>query len=135
VTDGHQPTHPDRIVEVCVHAGRRGRESAQDKGSPRDHNGAGWRPYRRSSTDHGPAEPAPDIGSAHIHFVGTGGIAVDLDTQFLATGTDTYVAVGCVLGDSATLDKILNPELSGQYYINVHTALASGGAVQGALTA
>jgi CHRD domain len=78
-----------------------------------------------------PAEPAPGIGSAHIHVLPGGGIVVDLETQFRVTGTDTYVATGCVSGSADVLAAILaHPE---QYYVNVHTVLFPGGAVQGGL--
>ncbi len=78
-----------------------------------------------------PTEPAAGIGSAHIHVLPTGGIAVDLDTQFRATGTDTYIATGCVSAPAAVLSAILQqPSL---YYVNVHTGPFPGGAVQGSL--
>lgn len=79
-----------------------------------------------------PQEPAPGIGSAHIHGpLPAGGIAIDLDTVFRSTGTDTYVSTGCVAAGSAAIDAVLvNPEL---YYINVHNAQFPGGAVQGNL--
>jgi CHRD domain len=78
-----------------------------------------------------PTEPAPGIGSAHIHGLPTGGIAVDLDTQFRATGTDAYVATGCVAADPDVLNAILQDPSS--YYVNVHTVLFPGGAIQGSL--
>jgi CHRD domain len=78
-----------------------------------------------------PAEPAPGIGSAHIHVLPGGGIVVDLETQFRVTGTDAYVATGCVSASADVLAAILaHPE---QYYVNVHTVLFPGGAVQGSL--
>jgi hypothetical protein len=78
-----------------------------------------------------PTEPAPGLGSAHIHVLPSGAIAVDLETQFRATGTDTYIATGCVTASAQVLQAILeNPEL---YYVNVHTAAFPGGAVQGSL--
>ena len=77
-----------------------------------------------------PVEPAPGIGSAHIHGPG-GGIAVDLETQFRTTGTDTYIATGCASASADTIEAILtNPE---QYYVNVHTASFPAGAIQGSL--
>jgi hypothetical protein len=78
-----------------------------------------------------PTEPSPGIGSAHIHVVTGGGVAVDLDTQFLATGTDTYLATGCAPADPAVLRAILAQP--SQYYINIHTAAFPDGAVQGSL--
>ena len=79
-----------------------------------------------------PAEPGPGIGSAHIHGpLPAEGIAIDLDTDFLATGTDTYIARDCVSSTSATIDMVLaNPEL---FYVNVHNVEFPGGAVQGSL--
>lgn len=79
-----------------------------------------------------PQEPAPGIGSAHIHGpLPAGGIAIDLDTVFRTTGTDTYVSNGCVAAGRAAIDAVLvNPE---RYYINVHNAQFPGGAVQGNL--
>jgi hypothetical protein len=77
-----------------------------------------------------PVEPSPGIGSAHIHGPG-GGIAVDLETQFRTTGTDTYIATGCASASADTIEAILtNPE---QYYVNVHTASFPAGAIQGSL--
>jgi hypothetical protein len=78
-----------------------------------------------------PVEPAPGVGSAHIHTALTGGIFVNLQTQFRSTGTDTYIAIGCVGASAADLQAILgNPD---QYYVNVHTADFPTGAIQGSL--
>jgi hypothetical protein len=79
-----------------------------------------------------PTEPAPGVGSAHIHGpLPSTAIAIDLDTVFLATGSSTYVARDCVTVDSATIDAVLaNPEL---FYVNVHNVDFPGGAVQGSL--
>lgn len=79
-----------------------------------------------------PQEPALGIGSAHIHGpLPAGGIAIDLDTVFRSTGTDTYVSTGCVAAGRAAIEAVLvNPE---RYYINVHNAEFPGGAVQGNL--
>ncbi len=79
-----------------------------------------------------PMEPAPGLGSAHVHGpLPSGAIAIDLDTVFMATGTDTYIASGCVSASGATIDAVLaNPEL---FYVNVHNAQFPGGAVQGSL--
>src|SRR5919206_3356976 len=50
-----------------------------------------------------PTEPAPGLGSAHIHGpLPSTGIAVDLEAQFRSTGTDTYIAT-CV---SASTDVL-----------------------------
>jgi hypothetical protein len=79
-----------------------------------------------------PTEPGPGVGSAHIHGpLPSTGIAIDLDTIFMATGTDTYIASDCVSADSDTIDALLaNPEL---FYVNVHNVEFPGGAVQGSL--
>lgn len=79
-----------------------------------------------------PQEPAPGIGSAHIHGpLPTGGIAIDLDTVFRSTGTDAYVSTGCVAASTAATEAVLaNPEL---YYVNVHNADFPAGALRGQL--
>jgi CHRD domain-containing protein len=78
-----------------------------------------------------PTEPAPGVGSAHIHAVEGGGIAVNLETDFVLVGPDTYQAAGCVKADPSVLEAILEqPE---QYYVNVHTVAFPLGAVQGSL--
>jgi hypothetical protein len=79
-----------------------------------------------------PTEPAAGLGSAHIHGpLPATGIAIDLDADFMATGTDTYIARDCVSGNSATIDALLaNPEL---FYVNVHNAAFPAGAVEGSL--
>ena len=79
-----------------------------------------------------PTEPAPGVGSAHIHGpLPSPAIAIDLDTVFMATGTSTYVARDCVSADSETIEAVLaNPEL---FYVNVHNVQFPGGAVQGSL--
>jgi CHRD domain len=78
-----------------------------------------------------PREPAPGIGSAHIHDVATGGIAVPLDSVFTSVGGGTFVASDCVRGDKDVVrDAIANPD---EYYVNVHTTSFPGGAVSGTL--
>jgi hypothetical protein len=79
-----------------------------------------------------PTEPAAGVGSAHIHGpLPNTGIAIDLDTVFMATGTSTYVARDCVSAASDTIEAVLaNPEL---FYVNVHNAEFPAGAVQGSL--
>jgi hypothetical protein len=79
-----------------------------------------------------PVEPAPGLGSAHIHLVATGGIAVDLDTDFQPDKSDEFKASGCVEVDSALLQAILeNPD---QYYVNIHNVEFPGGALSGLLS-
>ena len=79
-----------------------------------------------------PTEPAQGLGSAHIHGpLPSGGIAIDLDTDFRAAGASTFIARDCVSANSATIDAVLaNPQL---FYVNVHNAQFPGGAVQGSL--
>jgi hypothetical protein len=79
-----------------------------------------------------PTEPAPGVGSAHIHGpLPTTVIAIDLDTVFQETGNSTYIAKGCVDADSETIDAVLaHPEL---FYFNVHNAEHPAGAIQGSL--
>jgi hypothetical protein len=81
-----------------------------------------------------PTEPLAGIGNAHIHSHPEGGaIAVDLDTEFkaVAGAADTYQAIDCVTASRRVLvDILLHPE---DYYVNVHTSLNPGGAVQGDL--
>jgi hypothetical protein len=79
-----------------------------------------------------PVEPAPGLGSAHIHLVATGGIAVDLEADFEADKSDEFKASGCVEVDSALLQAILeNPD---QYYVNIHNVEFPGGALFGLLS-
>ena len=78
-----------------------------------------------------PREPAPGVGTAHIHVLPSGAIAVDLKTNFVPLGGGVFVASGCVHADPHVVQAILaNPEL---YYVNVHTAAFPGGAVSGTL--
>jgi hypothetical protein len=79
-----------------------------------------------------PTEPAPGLGSAHVHGpLPSGAIAIDLDADFMATGTSTYIARDCVSAAGATIDAVLaHPEL---FYVNVHNVQFPGGAVQGGL--
>jgi hypothetical protein len=72
------------------------------------------------------------VGSAHIHFLATGGIAVDLESDFTPDkGGDEFKSSGCVEVDSELIDTILaNPEL---FYVNIHTQEFPGGALFGSL--
>jgi hypothetical protein len=79
-----------------------------------------------------PVEPAPGLGSAHIHFLATGGIAVDLETDFQPDKSDEFKASGCVEVDSALLQAIL--ESPDQFYVNVHNVEFPGGALSGLLS-
>jgi hypothetical protein len=79
-----------------------------------------------------PVEPAPGLGSAHIHFVATGGIAVDLEADFQPDKSDEFNASGCVEVEGALLQAILeNPD---QYYVNIHNVEFPGGALSGLLS-
>jgi hypothetical protein len=79
-----------------------------------------------------PVEPGPGVGSAHIHFLATGGIAVNLQADFQPDKGDEFKASGCVQVDSALLQAILeNPE---QFYVNIHNAEFPGGALAGLLS-
>jgi CHRD domain len=79
-----------------------------------------------------PVEPAPGLGSAHIHFLATGGIAVDLEADFEADNSDEFKASGCVPVDSALLQAIVeNPD---QFHVNIHNAEFPGGALFGLLS-
>ena len=79
-----------------------------------------------------PVEPGPGVGSAHIHFLATGGIAVNLQADFQPDKSDEFKASGCVQVDSALLQAILeNPD---QFYVNIHNADFPGGALAGLLS-
>jgi hypothetical protein len=77
-----------------------------------------------------PVEPAPGLGSAHIHLVATGGIAVDLKADFQPDKSDEFKASGCV--GSALIEAIL--EHPDQYYVNIHNVEFPGGALSGLLS-
>jgi hypothetical protein len=78
-----------------------------------------------------PTEPMPGIGSAHIHFLATGGIAVSLEADFEQDQADEFKAEGCVPVDSALLSAIAeNPE---DFYVNIHNVEFPGGALAGLL--
>jgi hypothetical protein len=78
-----------------------------------------------------PVEPGPGVGSAHIHFLATGGIAVDLEADFQPDQSDEFKASGCVQVDSTLLQAILeDPE---QFYVNIHNVEFPGGALAGLL--
>jgi CHRD domain len=79
-----------------------------------------------------PVEPGPGVGSAHIHVLPTGGIAVNLQADFQPDKSDEFKASGCVQVASALLQAILaNPD---QYYVNIHNAEFPGGALAGLLS-
>ena len=78
-----------------------------------------------------PVEPAPGLGSAHIHFAAGGGIAVNLETDFQLDKADEFKDSGCVEADDEQIEEILtNPEA---FYLNIHTHEFPGGALFGSL--
>jgi hypothetical protein len=82
-----------------------------------------------------PVEPAPGLGSAHIHTLDSvppGAIAVDLEADFQPDMSDEFKASGCVAVDSARLQAIL--EHPDRYYLNIHNADFPGGALSGLLS-
>ena len=80
-----------------------------------------------------PTEPAPGLGSAHIHFLPGGGIAVDLESDFtLDQGGDEFKSSGCVEADSEVIEAILaHPDA---FYVNIHNVEFPGGALAGTLS-
>jgi CHRD domain len=79
-----------------------------------------------------PVEPAPGLGSAHIHLLPGGGIAVDLEADFQPDNSDEFKASGCVPVDSALRQAIV--EHPDRYYVNIHNAEFPGGALAGLLS-
>jgi CHRD domain len=79
-----------------------------------------------------PVEPAPGLGSAHIHLLPGGGIAVDLKADFQPDNSDEFKASGCVPVDSALRQAIV--EHPDRYYVNIHNAEFPGGALAGLLS-
>jgi hypothetical protein len=79
-----------------------------------------------------PVEPAPGVGSAHLHFLATGRIAVNLQADFQPDKGDEFKASSCVQVDSALLQAIRqNPD---QFYVNIHNVDFPGGALAGLLS-
>jgi hypothetical protein len=79
-----------------------------------------------------PVEPAPGLGSAHLHVLATGGIAVGLEAEFQPDKSDEFKASGCVGVDGALLQAIVqNPD---QYYVNIHNVEFPGGTLAGLLS-
>jgi hypothetical protein len=77
-----------------------------------------------------PTEPAGGLGAAHIHAFATGGIFVDLETNWLGQN-NAFTTTGCVDVTSDQLSALLAaPE---DYYVNIHTVEFPGGALSGAL--
>jgi hypothetical protein len=77
-----------------------------------------------------PTEPAAGLGAAHIHDVATGGIFVDLETNWTATATG-FMTSGCTTADREDLIALLLDPSA--YYVNIHTTEFPTGAIQGSL--
>jgi hypothetical protein len=78
-----------------------------------------------------PTEPAPGVGSAHIHFTEGGGIAVDLAAKFQRTGDDGFKATRCVEVDQELLSQIIADPMA--FYVNIHNIEFPDGALFGVL--
>jgi hypothetical protein len=77
-----------------------------------------------------PTEPAGGLGAAHIHAFATGGIFVDLETNWVGQN-NAFTTTGCVDATSAQLSALL--AAPDDYYVNIHTVEFPGGALSGAL--
>jgi hypothetical protein len=77
-----------------------------------------------------PTEPGPTVGAAHIHDYATGGIFVDLETNWTATATG-FMTTGCTEADRESLVALLRDPSA--YYVNIHTVDFPGGAIRGDL--
>lgn len=77
-----------------------------------------------------PTEPAAGLGAAHIHDEATGGIFVDLETNWTASNGG-FTTTGCTTTDRGTILAIFK-DPSG-YYVNIHTVDFPGGAIRGQL--
>jgi hypothetical protein len=77
-----------------------------------------------------PTEPGAGLGAAHIHDDATGGIFVDLETDWVGRN-NAFTTTGCADATSAQLTALATaPE---DYYVNIHTSAFPGGAVRGEL--
>ena len=78
-----------------------------------------------------PTEPLNSgLGAAHIHDFATGGIFVDLETNWTATSTG-FTTSGCAEADRQSLVALLRDPSA--YYVNIHTVAFAGGAISGSL--
>lgn len=77
-----------------------------------------------------PTEPAAGLGAAHIHDFATGGIFVDLETNWVG-GAKASTTTGCAEATEAQLTALATSPSA--YYVNIHTVQAPGGAIQGTL--
>jgi hypothetical protein len=78
-----------------------------------------------------PTEPAGGLGAAHIHDLASGGIFVDLETAWRATGADRFTTIGCTEASSEAVDALIADPAA--YYVNIHTTAFPGGAIRGPL--
>jgi CHRD domain-containing protein len=77
-----------------------------------------------------PTEPAAGLGAAHIHDEATGGIFIDLETNWTASNGG-FAASGCTATDREHILAIfMDPSA---YYVNIHTVDFPGGAIRGQL--
>ena len=77
-----------------------------------------------------PTEPAGGLGAAHIHDEATGGIFVDLATNWTASNGG-FSTTGCTTADRPDLIAIFKDPSA--YYVNIHTVEFPGGAIRGQL--
>ena len=78
-----------------------------------------------------PTEPLNSgLGAAHIHDFATGGIFVDLETNWTATSAG-FTTTGCAEADRESLVALLRDPRA--YYVNIHTSEFPAGAISGAL--
>jgi hypothetical protein len=77
-----------------------------------------------------PTEPAAGLGAAHIHDEATGGIFIDLETNWTASDGG-FTTSGCTATDREHILAIfMDPSA---YYVNIHTVDFPGGAIRGEL--
>jgi CHRD domain len=77
-----------------------------------------------------PTEPDAGVGAAHIHDEATGGIFIDLETNWTASNGG-FTTSGCTTTDRERILAIfMDPSA---YYVNIHTVDFPGGAIRGQL--
>jgi hypothetical protein len=74
--------------------------------------------------------PLSGLGAAHIHDEATGGIFVDLETNWTASNGG-FMTTGCTTTDRESLLAIFKDPSA--YYVNIHTVEFPGGAIRGQL--
>ena len=77
-----------------------------------------------------PTEPGAGLGAAHIHDYATGGIFVDLETNWTATTTG-FMTEGCTEAERESLVALFRDPSA--YYVNIHTTDYPAGAIRGDL--